>query len=50
LDGQVFIFSTDKEIVWEDVELLKPKLGKTFLLENDGTGSTIKEKEYFSEI
>ena len=50
LDGQVFIFSTDKEIVWEDVELLKPKLGKTFLLENDGASSTIKEKEYFSEI
>lgn len=50
LDGQVFIFSTDKEIVWEDIELLKPKLGKTFLLENDGASSTIKEKEYFSEM
>lgn len=50
LDGQVFIFSTDKEIMREDVELLKPKLGKTFLLENDGTNSTIKEKEYFLGI
>lgn len=50
LDGQVFIFSTDKEIIREDVELLKPKLGKTFLLENDGTNSTIKEKEYFLGI
>ncbi len=43
LDGQVFIFSTDKEIVREDIELLKPKLGKTFLLKNDGANERTAE-------
>lgn len=48
LNGQVFIFSTDEEIVGQHLQILKPKIGKTFLLENNNNKkSSIIENEYF---
>lgn len=48
LEGQVFIFSTDEEIVNEHIEILKDKINKTFLLENkQNKKTTIIENKYF---
>lgn len=48
LPGQVFIFSTDEEIVGKHQKILKEKIGKTFLLENNNNKqSIIIENAYF---
>lgn len=51
LPGQVFIFSTDEEIVGIHKEILNKKIGKTFLLENNNNQrSSIKENAYFEGV
>lgn len=48
LSGQVFIFSTNEEIVGEHYEQMKKKIRATFLLENvDNLQTTVKANEYF---
>lgn len=48
LPGQVFIFSTDEEIIGKHKKILKEKIGKTFLLENNNNKqSIITENAYF---
>ena len=48
LNGQVFIFSTDEEIINEHVDILQSKINKTFLLDNkQNKKTTIIENEYF---
>lgn len=51
LPGQVFIFSTDEEIIGIHKEILKKKIGKTFLLENNNNKrSSITENAYFEGV
>ena len=51
LPGQVFIFSTDEEIVGIHKEILNKKIGKTFLLENNNNKrSVITENAYFEGV
>lgn len=48
LKGQVFIFSTNEEIVGDNFEIMKPVVQATFLLENvDNSCTKIKANEYF---
>lgn len=48
LRGQVFIFSTNEEIIDEHYKMIKPDLQATFLLENsDNICTTISANKYF---
>ena len=48
LSGQVFIFSTNEEIVGENYERMKNRVQAKFLLENtDNLRTTIYANEYF---
>lgn len=51
LNGQVFILSTNEEVEDMQLNLLKDKLGTTFMLENsDNKKTIIKENIYFKEV
>lgn len=51
LNGQVFILSTNEEVEDMQLNLLRDKLGTTFMLENSNNKKTIiKENIYFKEV
>lgn len=48
LKGQIFIFSTNEEIIGNNFDIMKSKIQATFLLENvDNSCTKIKVNEYF---
>lgn len=50
LKGQVFIFSTNEEIVGDNYSVMKNAVQAKFLLENsDNTSTTVIENKYFGE-
>ncbi|MBF0195435.1 MAG: DNA sulfur modification protein DndD [Magnetococcales bacterium] len=47
---QVLLFSTDEEIVGDYLNILKPRIGRSYLLNyNEDSGSTTVQKGYFSD-
>lgn len=50
LKGQIFIFSTDEEIIGNNYEVMKSSIQATFLLENiENIRTTVKTNKYFGE-